>query len=133
GVASTVPVNSVAVASAKLDLGDTFKSAPLSGSASGDVTASYVYCGYGIDAGDFPATVRGNIALIQRGAAITFNEKVRNAKAAGAAGVLIFNNDDLSPIRWSLILTECINEDCRPSPADLAFPWPVTVAVSHAD
>lgn len=133
GVASTVPQNSVAVSSAKLDSGDVYVSTPLGGSASGDVTARYVYCGWGIGPSDFPPSVRGNIALIQRGASVTFNEKVRNAKTAGAAGVVIFNSDDFSPMRWSLILSECINNDCRPSADDLAFPWPVTVAISHAD
>ncbi len=37
------------------------------------------------------ADLRGKIALVQRGA-ITFREKVRNAAAAGAVGVIIYNN-----------------------------------------
>ena len=44
----------------------------------------------GCEASDFPAETAGNIALIQRGTC-TFVVKVRNAKAAGAAGILIFN------------------------------------------
>lgn len=37
------------------------------------------------------ADLRGKIALVQRGT-ITFREKVRNAAAAGAVGVVIYNN-----------------------------------------
>ena len=44
----------------------------------------------GCEAGDFPATVAGNIALVQRGTC-TFREKADNAAAAGAVGVIIFN------------------------------------------
>lgn len=42
--------------------------------------------------GDFPAEVAGNIALIRRGDN-SFAEKVLNAMQAGAAAVIIFNND----------------------------------------
>jgi Zn-dependent M28 family amino/carboxypeptidase len=44
----------------------------------------------GCEAADFPATVSGNIALIQRGTC-TFRQKVTNAQAAGAIGVVLFN------------------------------------------
>jgi serine protease len=54
------------------------------------LTARLVSCGLG-QAGQCPASVSGNIALIQRGA-ITFAEKVTNAQAAGAAGAIIYNN-----------------------------------------
>jgi len=37
------------------------------------------------------ADLRGKVALVQRGA-ITFREKVRNAAAAGAVGVVVYNN-----------------------------------------
>jgi aminopeptidase YwaD len=40
---------------------------------------------------DFPANTAGRIALIHRGT-ITFNEKVQNAEAAGAIGVIVYNN-----------------------------------------
>ena len=111
----------------------------LIGSAKGKPSAQYVYCGLGATAGDFPASVRGNIALIQRGSA-TFNTKTKNALAAGAAGVVIYNcsktntpttcsND--SPGGWTLIgkLADGSTDD----PADLAFGWPVTVGISNAD
>jgi subtilisin family serine protease len=41
--------------------------------------------------GDFPSNVTGNIALIERGE-IPFREKARNAKEAGAAALVIYNN-----------------------------------------
>jgi len=51
----------------------------------------YVYCGLGGSASDFPASVSGKIALIQRGS-YTFETKINNAAAAGAIGVIIFNH-----------------------------------------
>jgi subtilisin family serine protease len=60
------------------------------------LTGTLYDCGYGASAGDFPAGVRGNIALIKRGAAegpvITFAQKVTNAQNAGAVAVIIYNN-----------------------------------------
>lgn len=44
----------------------------------------------GCDPSDFPAAVRGKIALIQRGFC-PFVQKINNAKAAGATAVLLFN------------------------------------------
>ncbi len=64
--------------------------APLTGISG--ITGLAVYCGLGLWSGDFPAQVQGNIALIRRGE-IFFSEKVANARAAGAAGVIIFNNE----------------------------------------
>lgn len=40
---------------------------------------------------DFPAAVKGEVALIKRGE-IFFSDKVKNAKDAGAAAVIIFNH-----------------------------------------
>jgi Zn-dependent M28 family amino/carboxypeptidase len=45
----------------------------------------------GCEATDFPAATAGNIALMQRGTC-PFVDKFDNAKAAGAAGALIFND-----------------------------------------
>jgi subtilisin family serine protease len=134
GVSSTVPVNSVAVSSVRLDSMSSFVSSlPISGSAAADVTGTFMYCGYGRDASDFPPEVRGKIALIQRGADVTFNTKIRNARGAGAIGAIVFNDDDVRPMRWNLIGTECANNQCVPSRDDLAFDWGVAVAISHAD
>lgn len=54
------------------------------------LTATVCYCGLGNPA-DFPAAVRNNIALIQRGT-LTFSNKVVNAMAAGAKAAIIYNN-----------------------------------------
>ena len=68
------------------------------GSGTGDVTSTTVFCGFGGTAADFPPSVAGKIALIRRGgtnasgAGITFQTKALNAAAAGAAAVLIANN-----------------------------------------
>jgi Zn-dependent M28 family amino/carboxypeptidase len=72
-------------------------------SAAGDVTAAVVATTdlvlpptpapsstSGCEATDFPASTAGAIALIQRGTC-TFQQKVLNAEAAGAVGVIIFN------------------------------------------
>lgn len=96
----------------------------LDGSGTGSVTSPYVFCGYG-SAGEFPSAVRGRIALIKRGNEITFADKTRNALAAGATAVVIFNNVDDPALNFTLI-----------NPADptaLTFQWPLTVAVSKAD
>jgi aminopeptidase YwaD len=61
------------------------------GSENGSVEGELVFAGLGrVD--DFPADVVGKIALIERGD-IRFSMKVNNAAAAGAAGVLIYNNE----------------------------------------
>lgn len=51
----------------------------------------YVKCGLGHSPSDFPAVVKGNIALIKRGQ-IPFSDKGKAAQAAGAAAVIIYNN-----------------------------------------
>ncbi|EWY41201.1 aminopeptidase Y [Skermanella stibiiresistens SB22] len=65
----------------------------LPNSASGDVTAPLIPpsgSALGCEAKDFQGFIRGAIALIQRGTC-TFQAKVDNAVAAGAAGVVIHN------------------------------------------
>ena len=61
--------------------------------AEGGITGTAHYCGLGKQPDDFPAAVSGNIALIERGE-LNFSEKVTNAQAAGAVGVIIYNKDD---------------------------------------
>jgi hypothetical protein len=68
-------------------------------SGSGDVTANVTHVtdaggaivGNGCEAADFAGYAVGTIALIQRGGC-TFKIKATNAQAAGAAGVVIYNN-----------------------------------------
>jgi subtilisin family serine protease len=54
------------------------------------VTGAVVNCGIG-QPGECPASVAGNIALIQRGT-LTFAEKVQNAMNQGAAAAILYNN-----------------------------------------
>lgn len=59
---------------------------------SGAVEGPLVYCGLGRPT-DFPNTkLRGQIALIERGVGLTFEEKVANAVAREVAGVILFND-----------------------------------------
>lgn len=54
------------------------------------VTKTIVNCGLG-QAGECPASVSGNIALIQRGT-INFSDKVLNAMNQGAVAAILYNN-----------------------------------------
>ncbi|HEX2911717.1 MAG TPA: M20/M25/M40 family metallo-hydrolase [Chloroflexia bacterium] len=72
---------------------NTIKGDAVNFSGSGKLEAPLVYGGLGLD-GQIPTdSMKGKIALIQRGQ-ITFTEKVTNALAAGATGVIIYNNTD---------------------------------------
>ncbi len=71
--------------------GDSIPAYAIRGSAEGQATGAVVNAGIGRPE-EFPAGgVRGGIALMQRGT-LTFTEKVQNAIAAGAAGVMVYNN-----------------------------------------
>jgi serine protease len=115
----------------------SFDNFALIGSAKGTQNGQYVYCGLGATAADFPASVKGNIALIQRGSA-SFNLKTKNALTAGAKAVVIYNcSIALTPTtctsdtfgNWTLIGQLNGADD----PADLAFAWPVAIGISYAD
>jgi aminopeptidase YwaD len=71
--------------------GVSFTPSLLDGSASANIEAQLVEAGIGQVEG-FP-DASGRIALIERGT-ITFGEKVANAQAAGAIGVVVYNNVD---------------------------------------
>jgi subtilisin family serine protease len=133
-VLSTIPVGLVRVSDITLSDGNLIAASPLTGSPMGDVHASYVLCGVGHPA-DFPPAVQGNIAVVNRGE-ITFNEKTRNAKAAGAKAVVIVSRQDDGDdvARWTLIGNVCDDSgnNCVPDPAAQAFDWPVTLGVSWA-
>ncbi|RFU68540.1 M28 family peptidase [Bacillus sp. V59.32b] len=66
------------------------------------ITAELFNAGYG-KVTDFSEAAAGKIALISRGEGLTFKQKVDNAYAAGAIGVLIYNNvDSPAPLNPSL-------------------------------
>jgi serine protease len=64
---------------------------PLTYASVGTLKKPLIDCGTGNTAAEFPAKVRGAIALIRRGDAF-FSEKVENAMRAGAVGAVIYNN-----------------------------------------
>ena len=89
-IKSTVPMGSGKETSVVYP-GGTMLALPLeySGVTPGIKGALY-YCQLGYPQ-DFPSAVKGEIALIKRGG-LYFSDKVKNARAAGAAGVIIFNH-----------------------------------------
>lgn len=69
----------------------TVPTVPFAQSGTGTIRAGLVAAGIGKPS-DFPAGTNGKVALLERGE-LLFAEKVANAQAAGARGVLIFNNE----------------------------------------
>src|SRR5512133_2224935 len=67
----------------------------------------------GCSASDFNGFVPGRIALIQRGTCF-FGVKVQNAQAAGASGVVIFNEGNSNPDRTGLLLGSLIDAAGNP-------------------
>src|SRR5438270_45625 len=128
-ILSTLPTGSQRRAATSLADGSALPAAMITGTALGDVTGQWVYCAYGA-LGDFPLETLGRIAVISRGMAITFSEKVRNARAAGAIGAVIINNALGSISTWTLITSICDGLQCHDNPADLAYDWPVVVTMS---
>lgn len=63
----------------------------LVGSASTSIEGSMVAAGLGYPQ-QFPSGTQGSVVLVQRGE-IAFSEKIANAVLAGAAGVVIYNNE----------------------------------------
>ncbi|MBV9070225.1 MAG: S8 family serine peptidase [Acidobacteria bacterium] len=78
------------------DATDSTKLVPLTFSAcppnTTGITSTFVSCGLG-NPSDFPASVKGKIALVQRGT-LTFIDKASNAAKAGAIGIIVYNNVD---------------------------------------
>jgi subtilisin family serine protease len=95
----------------------------MNGSKPASVTGEYVDCGFGT-ASDFPPAVNGKIAVIQRGGD-TFAVKVRRAKEAGAAAVIIYNNNADSGIVWTLLSDD--------DPDTKNYVWPVAIGMTMAD
>jgi len=127
-VLSTARTGSISAAGVTLNNGASVTAATIQGSSRGEINGAYVACGIG-NPEDFPASVRGKIALIRRGE-LTFNQKVRNAEAAGAVSVVIFNKDDSDFRVWTLLRPDCDSIDGCDDPT---HPWPIVLAISAAD
>ncbi|MEA2488688.1 MAG: serine protease, partial [Acidobacteriota bacterium] len=117
GVLSTVPIGTGELAF--VTGRQQYLGGALGGSPRGTTTGTFVSCGIGRKE-DIPASVNGKIALIKRGD-IRFSEKARNAKDAGAAAIVIYNNDD-SAISWTLKPTD--------EPEFANYNYPLTVGIS---
>jgi subtilisin family serine protease len=102
---------------------DTFASLGVIGSPKAQVTGKIVYCGLG-NPQDFPASVKNNIALISRGT-LEFREKSRYAKEAGAAAVIIADNEPGAPLKpWTLWPKNDTWE---------GYAFPLTIGVTYED
>lgn len=124
-VMSTLPVGTGEVADVMV--GDQlFEAQLMEGAPRGDVTGTFVYCGLG-KPGEFPPAVQGQIALILRGE-LTFADKVKNAKAAGASAAVIYDNT-VGPVLNGTLIKDG-NGQVIPSQAN--FPWILAVGVSKA-
>ncbi len=91
GILSSVPLNTSS--EAFVEAGSTISATPFAFAGlteDNGLAGLLVDCKLG-NAKDFPSSVAGQIALIQRGE-LTFAEKVTNAMKAGATGVIIYNN-----------------------------------------
>jgi len=131
-VLSTVPLGTATACDVQTSDGAIFVASPFKGSPKLDQLGKLIYCNLG-QVGDFPAGVAGNVALIRRGD-IQFNEKVRNAMAAGATAVVVFNRvDGPNDIdKWTLIATVCDSAECHEDPKDLNEKWPLALGVTYA-
>src|SRR3954447_15774404 len=72
----------------------------------------------GCAAGDFPPSVKGHPVLIQRGSC-NFGVKVQNAEAAGATGVVIFNEGNTNPDRTGLLIGSMSDANDQPFVPDI--------------
>ena len=98
-------------------------------SPTGSVEAPVVNCGYGRPQ-DIPAAAMGRICVIERSPAgpdaMPFADKARNAKEAGAVGVILYNDDDTTRpdyAKWQLYQ----------DPDEQPYAFPLTIAMSYAD
>jgi len=132
-VLSTVPEGNLISTSLFVD-GQEVAAYPLIGTGRAAIRAPVIDCGFGA-AGQFPASVRGNLALIKRGAMLSFADKTKNAIAAGAAGVIIYNDDDVGKTDWDrfTLLRQVCDPKCHALAEDLAYPWPMALSVSNVD
>ena len=121
--------------------GDGDRTAPITVVDFVEPTATASTSSAGCETSDFTGFPAGNIALIQRGTC-DFGLKVENAKAAGAVGVILFNEGTIGqPDRQDVLIPTLAGYDATGVPVvgtdyatgralvDLAAAGPVTVRV----
>ena len=96
----------------------------IEGTPKGTISGKLIFCGSGAAAGDFPAEVAGNIALIERAGEVTLNQRARNAKAAGAAAVIIYNAAS-GGADWTFLTPS--------DPGAATFEWPLAIGLTRED
>lgn len=88
------PFDGTRYRSARIDVGDqALPAIAFRGSPTGSARGTLIDAGIGRPEDFPPAGLQGAIALIERGD-LTFVRKAENAAAAGAGGVIIYNNED---------------------------------------
>lgn len=134
-VLSTFPVGFSKFDFIEIDGRDEVDARAMTGSPNREVSGTFIFAGLGRPQ-DFNSSMRGNIALIERGE-FTFNEKVKNAMNAGAVAAIIFNREsgNFGGTLIGFVPSGCTpgTPGCKENPDDLAFPWIPTVSISQAD
>ncbi|HYO76873.1 MAG TPA: S8 family serine peptidase [Thermoanaerobaculia bacterium] len=123
-VRSTLMHGRVVSLNVKNSDGTIFPAWRIGGSPYASVTGKVYDCGVG-EPHEFPAGVRGNIALVRRGK-YSFRELARNANEAAAGAVIIvtYANDLTGPYNWSFLSKE-------PDPEWDGYNYPLAVGVHY--
>jgi serine protease len=109
---------------------ETFRARGLIGSPKAQLSGKIIFA-QGGHPQDFPASVKNNIALIARDRDLTFREKARNAKIAGAKAVIVYDDEETpNPMLFTLLPRGCPGPDCEPEWNDYQFPLTVNVRLS---
>jgi serine protease len=129
-VVSTLPVGSSDLPDVTVD-GAEIPTVTLAGSSRGAAEGDYFFAGLGKPA-DFNSAAKGRIAVIHRGE-IFFRDKARNAKEAGATGVIIINNQPgFTEFNGTLLPVDTATGELM-FPEDRTYEFPVTVGVTKED
>jgi serine protease len=132
-VISTVPVGLIKAGAVQAAGGARLDAIPLTGAPRNEVTAPFVFCGYGQESDFAGGRANGKIAVMQRGI-LKFAEKGRNARAGGAVGVIVYNDVDRDDrTTWTLIRPDCDTTSCHDYEPDVTFDWAPTVALTKVD
>lgn len=137
-VLSTYPVGKAEIS--LLTAGENqYEARPIAGTPATAFSGEFVFAGLG-GTKDFPSSVRGKIALIERGT-YQFWEKIQNAKNAGATGVIIYNRDGADEPEYSPFNGTVVPSGGTPSPTNAGDPtyptgtyeWLPAVGMSRLD
>jgi subtilisin family serine protease len=132
-VLSSVPVGMIPAAAVQPANGARFEALPLRGSPRGELTAQFAFCGLGAESDFADGRAKGKIAVMKRGV-LKFAEKGRNAFAAGAIGIVVYNDTEFEDRQnWTLIRPDCDTQGCHDYEPDVTFDWPLAVALTKAD